>query len=137
VTERGKEMEATLNRNEQAVAVAGFSELSNLRTVDKAFVLGSVLCLLQALDGVLTSIGVSRFGIEWEGNPFIRALMEDFGPTTALGIVKCFAILLVVGLTFFARRLPWINNAMGAVSCIYLFVAIIPWSYYLFIAPPF
>ncbi len=137
MNERGDKMEAVLNRTEQVAVAAGFGELSRLRAADKAFVFGSLLCLLQALDGVLTSMGVSRFGVEWEGNPFIRSLMEDFGTVTALGMVKCFAILLVVGLTFFARRLPWINNAMGAVSCVYLFAAIIPWTYYLFISPPF
>ena len=63
--------------------------------------------------------------------------MQELGHVQALGIVKFVAILVVINLAFFARKLPWINNAMGAISAIYLFAAIVPWTYILFIKPYF
>lgn len=103
--------------------------------VRKAFFLGIILCVFQALDGVLTLVGVNRFGIDFEGNPFIRSLMEQFGHVPVLGLLKGLAVLMVIGLVFSAKRLPWVNNAMGALSCIYLIAAILPWTYILFVQP--
>lgn len=109
----------------------------NRPSASRALQLGFLLCVLQALDGVLTSLGVSRFGLHAEANPFIRSLMEQLGHVTALGLVKLAAILVIIALTLFARRLPWVNNAMGAIGCIYFFAAIIPWTYILFVKPYF
>lgn len=133
--QRIEDMELTLNRGEQVVGMSGLGRFPGIGVCDKALVFGMLLCMLQVFDGILTSVGVSRFGTAIEGNPFIRALMEEWGYVTALGFVKVAAILIVVGLTFFARRIPWINNAMGAISCVYIFAAIIPWTYILFVKP--
>jgi uncharacterized membrane protein len=100
-----------------------------------AIALGVVLALFQVFDGVLTSVGISRYGTAFEGNPIIRVLMEEFGHVAALGVVKSIAVLIVVALTYFAGKLPWVKKAMGAVTCIYLFAAIIPWTYILFFRP--
>lgn len=94
--------------------------------------MGALLCSLQGIDWFLTSVGVSRYGISIEGNPLIRALMHEYGSTLALGLVKSLAILVVFVLTYYGRKVPWVNNAMGAVACVYLFAAIIPWTYILF-----
>ncbi len=97
--------------------------------------LGIILAILQLMDGVLTSIGVARFGIGIEGNPLLRALMAEFGHIQTLTLLKFLAIMIVIGLTLLAYRLPWIKNAMGALTCLYLVAAIIPWTYLLFIKP--
>ena len=131
------EMDVTFEDINVAVekqCAAGFSRQAQ---ANSALLLGFILCSLQALDGILTSMGVSRFGTAIEGNPLIRTLMEEFGHVTALGLVKFCAILVVIALTCFAKRLPWVNNAMGAISCIYVFAAIIPWTYILFLKPLF
>ncbi len=98
-----------------------------------AFIIGTTLCLLQALDGILTSVGMRRFGTEFEGNPLLRSLMEQFGHVPTLGLVKLLSIFFVIALTIYAQKQPWVRNAMGAISCIYLFAAILPWTYFLFI----
>ncbi len=99
----------------------------------KTMFVAGLLIVLQALDGVLTSLGVSRFGIAAEGNPILRELMREFGHIQILGIVKFTAILFVIALAYYAQRLAWVQRAMGAISCIYLFTAILPWTYILFI----
>lgn len=98
----------------------------------EALFLGFLLILLQTADGILTSMGVSRFGLSVEGNPLLRLLMEEVGHVPALALLKLSAVVVVVGLVFLTSRLPWIRSALGAVSCIYLFAAIIPWTYILF-----
>ncbi len=105
------------------------------RTAEHALVLGVLLCILQAADGFLTSLGISKFGISAEGNPLIRHLMYELGHIQALGLVKISAIFVVVALTVFARKMPWVNQAMGAISFLYIFAAIVPWTYILFVKP--
>ncbi len=130
-------------RNDEAVV--GFENVcpvyiapaneSSLVKKNDAVALGFVLALFQVLDGVLTSIGISRYGTAFEGNPIIRVLMEEFGHVAALGVVKFLAVMIVVALTYFAGKLPWVKKAMGAVTCVYLFAAILPWTYILFFRP--
>lgn len=97
----------------------------------EAITLGFILCIMQALDGVLTTIGVSRFGIESEANPLIRSLMESYGEVFALALVKSFAIVAICVLVFLAHRVSWVSKALGYVTALYLFVAILPWTYLL------
>jgi hypothetical protein len=99
-----------------------------------AFLITTSLILLQAADGVLTSMGVSRYGVNAEGNPLLRALITEFGNVPTLGFVKCIAIVFILALYYYSKRLPWIQNAMGAISCVYLFAAVLPWTYVLFIS---
>lgn len=84
---------------------------------------------LQILDGMLTSIGMARFGVHSEGNPLLKDLMIRFTPDQALVAVKTLAVLMVVTLTVVAKRISWIRDIIGLLSCIYLFAAIIPWVY--------
>ena len=120
-----------------AVVNGGNANFGNFAQAQKAFYLGLLLCILQAADGVLTSVGISRFGVAMEGNPFLRHMMLEFGHVPTLGFVKLLAIMIVISLAFFARKLPWINNAMGAISAVYVFAAIVPWTYILFVKPYF
>ena len=84
---------------------------------------------LQIADGMLTSIGVARFGISGEGNPFLKDLMLKYGPDKALFMVKAAAIFIIAGLTALAKRAPFVKDVIGTLSCVYLFAAIIPWVY--------
>ncbi len=97
--------------------------------------LGTMLAILQAMDGILTSIGVSRFGLHVEGNPLLRNLMELYGHAPALAITKGLAIFIVIFLTCLAHRVTWVKKALGALNCIYLFFAVLPWTYLLFFTP--
>lgn len=86
---------------------------------------------LQVADGMLTSIGMTRFGVDGEGNPFLRWLMHDYHPDQVLLVVKSIAVLIIIGLTIIARKVSWVKDLIGTLSCIYLFAAIIPWVYVL------
>lgn len=97
--------------------------------------IGILLCLLQVLDGVFTFIGVSRFGLEIEGNPLVRFLMESFGYATALAGIKGIATLIVLFLIYLAKEISWMNKALSAVSVVYVLTAILPWTYILFFKP--
>ena len=101
----------------------------------KATVVGFVLCLFQALDGIFTLLGVQRYGIAVEGNPLIRLLMLHYGEFYALWCLKLISIGLVLCVTFVASRIPWVTTAMAAVSFMYLMLAIVPWTYILFLQP--
>ena len=93
--------------------------------------LGIFLIVLQTADGWLTAIGISLHGLEMEGNGLIRAFMLDVGAAPAIITAKLFAIGAVVALVFLARRVAWLRDALGVMSCVYLFSAIIPWTYLL------
>jgi len=60
------------------------------------------LVFLQIVDGVLTCIGISLFGIEAEGNPLIQLLLQVlqvfqiFNPDLALLLVKGIVILILL-----------------------------------------
>ena len=101
-----------------------------------ALFIGALLAILQAMDGLLTSLGVARFGSSVEGNPLLRVLFDQYGCVPTLAIFKTMAILSVVTLTCVAKELPWVKQMMEAMSCFYLIVAVIPWAYILFIKLP-
>ena len=99
----------------------------------EAIMFGSLLCVLQALDGVLTTMGVHRFGVEVEANPVIRYLMISLGEIPALAMIKSLALIAIIILMYLGQKVNWIAKAMGAVAALYLFIAILPWTYILFI----
>ncbi|MCC6933451.1 MAG: serine/threonine protein kinase [Deltaproteobacteria bacterium] len=93
---------------------------------------GIFLISLQVADWYLTSLGVERFTIKAEANPFMRGLMLRFGPEDTLLYVKMIAICFVGFLTIIARRIRWVKNIIAFLSCIYLTAAVLPWIYILF-----
>jgi hypothetical protein len=97
--------------------------------------LGAFLIVCQGLDGFLTSVGIDRFGISVEGNPFLRALMFEFGHVPVLALLKTAAVALVVVMIILASRMHWIRHAMVGVAGVYLFAAIVPWTYILYLQP--
>lgn len=95
--------------------------------------LGIFLATLNVYDGILTSIGVDRHGIAAEGNTLLRELMLKYGPDLTLLGMKGVAILIVLMLTIAAKKTKYIKDLIGALSCLYLFAAILPWLYILFV----
>ncbi|MCB0330804.1 MAG: hypothetical protein KDD70_14120 [Bdellovibrionales bacterium] len=90
-----------------------------------------VLILVQILDGVLTGLGVSQFGIEAEGNPLLRFFMGHFGHEATLIGAKSLSIAIVILLGHCAKSVAWVEKAMTAVACLYIFAALIPWTFIL------
>jgi uncharacterized membrane protein len=109
--------------------------ISSLGVRRGTWMMGSFLIFLQCVDGFLTSLGVRRFGLEIEGNPFLRYMMAEFGQLEALAVLKFAALLVVITLILISSYLPWVTRALGAVSFVYVFAAILPWTYLLFIHP--
>ena len=95
--------------------------------------LGVFLASLNIFDGVLTSMGVSKFGQMSEGNIFLRDLMMEYGTDFTLTVIKAAAIGIVFFLTVVARKSRMVKDLIGVLSCIYLFAAILPWLYLLFV----
>lgn len=94
---------------------------------------GVFLASLQFFDGVLTSMGMDKFGLHAEGNPFLRNIFYKFGHENTMLVVKSLAIIAVIFLTILAKRIKWIKDLIGALSFIYLFAAILPWVYFIFV----
>ena len=116
-------------------AIGRGDSLDSILPGRRTVVLGIALILLQLADGLFTSVGVFRFGTSVEGNPLLRFFMEEFGCYSTLAAVKGVAIVMVLILCMSAKKFPWVNSAMGAITCVYTFAAIVPWTYVLFLEP--
>lgn len=103
--------------------------VGSLSLSKKALILGATLALCQVLDGVLTYIGLSLYGVHMEGNAFLHALMQAYGAEPVLVIAKCSALAIAVVLTFYAHRRRWVRPLLGLVVAIYFVLAVLPWTY--------
>lgn len=78
--------------------------------------------LVQALDGVLTYVGVRMYGPGIEGNPLLAWLMGSLGQglalTLAKGTASAFGIVL---------HLSAVHRVVAVLAAFYLAVAILPW----------
>ena len=83
--------------------------------------------LTQALDGALTYVGVSVYGLHMEGNPLIVWLMEALGEGPALAAAK-----LAAGMFGIALHLSAVHKAVAFLAAFYVVVAICPWMLILF-----
>jgi hypothetical protein len=83
--------------------------------------------LAQSLDGVLTYVGVTTFGIGIEANPLIAGLITHVGEGAALLGAKATAAALGIAL-----HLAHVHTAVALLTVFYLLVAIIPWTAILF-----
>lgn len=110
-----------------------FPNLKSLRERTSYF--GGLLSLILIFDGILTFLGVNQFGIQMEGNPFLRDLMYRYGPEVTLIFSKSVSILIIAGLLAFASSFPWIRNAIKTISYLYMMMAILPWTYILVVKP--
>lgn len=79
--------------------------------------------ITQILDGVLTYIGVSAFGIHAEGNPILAYLMASYGEVVALAAAKIVAAMCGVALYVLA-----VDRLLAMLTLIYIGAALIPWT---------
>ncbi len=112
--------EQTPPANSDAVALPRSREI---------LILGSILAVLQILDGYLTAIGVYHFGTDIEGNMLLRHLMESYGFVPTLVIAKTIALGIIVMLCSMSSYVHWLGSALKLVIAIYLVGAVIPWCY--------
>jgi hypothetical protein len=87
-----------------------------------------VFLLVQALDGVLTYVGVSIYGLAMEGNPVIAWLMARMGEGAGLATAK-----LTAGVFGIALHLSAVHRAVALLTAFYVVVAIAPWTLILFV----
>lgn len=76
----------------------------------------------QALDGVLTYVGVRQYGLAAEANPLLGWLMASVGSGVALTAAKAAA-----GAFGIALHLSAVHRLVAALAAFYLAVAIAPW----------
>lgn len=81
-----------------------------------------VFLLVQALDGVLTYIGVRTYGLRIEGNPLLVWLMTMVGRGAALALTKGTAGVFGVLLHRSA-----VHRVLAALALFYVAAAIVPW----------
>jgi hypothetical protein len=95
----------------------------------KAAQLGLLLAFFEVLDGLLTYVGLSLFGMEREGNAFLQNMMRAYGFSPVLFVSKIAALLIVLFLTGYAHRRKWVRPLIAAMCCAYLVFAVLPWTY--------
>lgn len=81
----------------------------------------------QMLDGVLTYVGVSVYGLHMEGNPLIAWLMVNIGHGPAVATAK-----VAAGFFGIALHLSAVHRAVAMLTVFYLAVAVVPWIAVLF-----
>jgi hypothetical protein len=87
----------------------------------------AIFLLMQCLDGLLTYLGVTAFGIGVEGNPIVAALMTELGHGVGLLSAKVVAAALGVCL-----HLYQIHSVVALLAGFYLTAAVAPWMVILF-----
>lgn len=83
--------------------------------------------LAQALDGVLTYIGVTTYGPQMEGNPIVSWLMACAGQGAGLATAK-----LAAGCFGVALHLSAVHRTVALLAAFYLAAAVLPWIAILF-----
>ena len=79
--------------------------------------------VVQALDGVLTYLGVHIWGPSIEANPLISSAVSFAGVGTGVAVAKLFAVGL--GMILHLRR---VHGVVALLTAFYLAVAIVPWA---------
>jgi uncharacterized protein DUF5658 len=78
--------------------------------------------LVQAMDGVLTIVGIGTMGLAIEANPLVAWYAHAFGPATGVIAAKLFAVACGVIL-----HMRGYHKALAAVVLLYLLYAVGPW----------
>ena len=79
--------------------------------------------IVQALDGVLTYLGVHIWGTSVEANPLISSAVSFAGVGFGLGAAKLVAVSL--GVILHLRR---VHMVIALLTAFYVAAAIIPWT---------
>ena len=85
-----------------------------------------VFIVVQALDGILTYLGVHAWGPSIEANPIMSSTLAAVGVGTGLVGAKLFAISL--GILLHLRR---VHLVVAFLTAFYLAAAIVPWTFLL------
>ena len=79
--------------------------------------------LAQCLDGALTYVGVTTFGVGAEANPLISALMLEYG--AGAGLIGAKSVAGVLGIALHVRE---VHGAVAGLTAFYFAIAILPWT---------
>ena len=79
--------------------------------------------VVQALDGILTYLGVHIWGPSVEANPLISSAVSFAGVGAGVAMAKLFAVGL--GMILHLRR---VHGVVALLTAFYLAVAIVPWA---------
>jgi hypothetical protein len=79
--------------------------------------------LTQALDGVLTYVGVVSYGVAGEGNPLLAWMMSAIGQVEVLTGAKLIAMGL--GIVLYIIR---VHVIVALLAGVYMTAAILPWT---------
>ena len=80
--------------------------------------------VVQALDGVMTFIGIQAFGTQIEANPLVAWYVSMLGPAAALFAAKLFAVACGAALYLTAY-----HKTLAALALTYLLGAVGPWMH--------
>jgi hypothetical protein len=83
--------------------------------------------VVQALDGMLTYIGLVTYGPAVEGNPLLKWLMATMGTSVALTSAKIAAAAFGIVL-----HLTAVHRTVALLALLYISAAIVPWVQLLF-----
>jgi uncharacterized membrane protein len=86
-----------------------------------------VFLVTQALDGVLTYVGVLQYGPTIEANPVVASLMGLIGHGPALASVKLVAASLGIAL-----HLGRVHRVLAVLTVFYILGSVVPWTALLF-----
>jgi hypothetical protein len=88
--------------------------------------------VVQALDGMLTYVGLVTFGPAVEGNPLLQWLMATLGAPLALTGAKMAASAFGIIL-----HLTAVHRTVALLALLYISAAIVPWVELLFVRGSF
>lgn len=86
----------------------------------------ALFAAVQVADGILTLVGISRYGPAMEFNPMLSLSITALGPGTALSIMKVGAVALATILHGTRSHL-----ALAILTVFYVFFAVLPWVWVL------
>jgi uncharacterized protein DUF5658 len=92
----------------------------------KAEVVWLAFVAVQAMDGIMSYVGVNTFGSWIEANPLVAWYASIFGPAVAFTAVKLFAIACGTMLYLMSR-----HRTVAALTLFYLAFAVMPWAHVL------
>jgi hypothetical protein len=79
--------------------------------------------VVQALDGILTYLGLHLWGTSIEANPLVSSAVSFVGVGTGLAATKLFAVGL--GMVLHLRQ---VHMVVACLAAFYIVAAIVPWT---------
>ena len=101
---------------------ASHRSLAGQQGLSRAQIFWLAFVTVQALDGVLSYVGVSLHGPSIEANPLVAWYLAALGPAAGFTAAKLFAVLCGVVLYVTAH-----HRLVAILTLLYLVFAIVPW----------